>query len=48
MPPLGTYDPPHPDDVGKHPTNPYKSAFKSRLDRLPDLNPIDKEVREFH
>jgi hypothetical protein len=34
--------------VGKSITNPYKFAFQSRLDRLPELNTIDKEVKEIH
>lgn len=48
QPPVGAYDPPHPDDVGKKVTNPYKMVFKSKLDRLPELNTIDKEIREVH
>ena len=48
QPPVGAYDPPHPDDVGKTNTNPYKFAFQSRLDRLPELTTIDKEIKEVH
>ena len=48
LPPVGAYDPTHPDDVGKKATNPYKMVFKSKLDRLPELNTIDKEIREVH
>ncbi len=52
VPPVGLYDITLPDEIHKNIKNPlkmgYKSTFQSKLDRLPELNTIDKDIVEAH
>lgn len=52
VPPVGTYDTSMPDDIERVAQNPnkygHKAIFQTKIDRLPDLNTIDKDVQWAH
>ena len=52
VPAVGTYDTSSPNDIDQVISNPnkytHKAAFKSKIDRLPDLSVTDKDVQWAH